>query len=65
MGHNEDSSKKRFYITKLERSHINNLMLHMKALEKQKHQKLRVAGKRELIVKTKIRKQREKNTKTE
>lgn len=40
-------------------------MLHMKALEKQKHQKLRVAGKRELIVKTKIRKQREKNTKTE
>lgn len=42
-------------------------MLHMKALEKQKHQKLRVAGKRELIVKTKIRKQKwkKKPTKTE
>ena len=58
MGHNKDSPKERSYITKLERSHINNLMLHMKALEKQKHQKIRVAGKRELIVKTKIRKQK-------
>lgn len=56
MEHNEDGPKKRSYTTKLERCHINNLMLHMKVLKKQNHQKIRVAGKRELIIKTKIRK---------
>jgi hypothetical protein len=55
MGHSKGSPKRKvyshecIYIKRTERSQINNLMLHLKLLEKQKQAKPKTSRKREII----------------
>jgi hypothetical protein len=58
MGHSKGSSKRKViamsaYIKRTERSQINDLMLHLKLLEKQEQPKLKTSRRKEIIKKIK------------
>jgi hypothetical protein len=54
MGHSKGSPKRKFlamsaYIKRTEKSQVNDLMLHLKLLEKQEQAKLKTSRRREVI----------------
>jgi hypothetical protein len=58
MGHSKGSPKRKViamsaYIKRTERSQINDLMLHLKLLEKQEQPKLKTSRRKEIIKKIK------------